>query len=183
MDGYEYHDVLTEVSEYKDKFDKLIVGKPLLTNEDDFKAVAKAITDCTAFYDDGRTAICFMGHGTGADSNRVYEKMQKTLAENGFEHYYIGTVEAEPELADVVGLLKEKGIYKRAVLQPLMVVAGDHANNDMAGDGEDSWKRILEEEGYEVECILEGLGQVPAICDIYVEHLKAAIADGKAFTK
>ncbi|MCI8724892.1 MAG: sirohydrochlorin cobaltochelatase [Hungatella sp.] len=182
MDGYEYNDILDEMSDYVDKFDKIIVGDPLLSGDPDFDAVAQAITAWTASFDDGKTAICFMGHGTEADSNRVYEKMQKTLADLGFENYYIGTVEAQPELKDVMEALEAKGGYEKAVLQPLMVVAGDHANNDMAGDGEDSWKTILEREGYEVECILEGLGQIPAIRDIYMEHIKTAIEKDTAFT-
>lgn len=182
MDGYEYNDILDELSDYVDKFDKLVVGDPLLTTDEDFHKTAKAITERTASYDDGKTAICFMGHGTEADSNQVYEKMQAVLKEDGFENYYIGTVEASPGLEDVVAALKEKGGYEKVVLQPLMVVAGDHANNDMAGDEEDSWKNVLEGEGYEVECILEGLGQIPAIRDIYVEHVKSAAEKGVAFT-
>ena len=87
----------------------------------------------------------------------------------------IGTVEAEPSLEDVTASLKEAGGYKRVVLRPLMVVAGDHANNDMAGDDEDSWKSILNKEGYETECVLEGLGQIPAIRELYVQHTKAAM--------
>ena len=138
-----------------------------------------AITDATKEYDDGETAIVFMGHGTEAESNQVYTAMQDKLAAGGFENYYIGTVEAEPTLDDVLALLKEKGIYKRVVLEPLMVVAGDHANNDMAGDEKDSWKTILENEGYEVECVLEGLGQIPAIQDIYVKHVLAAVEQMK----
>lgn len=97
------------------------------------------------------------------------------MRERGHENYYIGTVEAEPTLEDLKAALKEKGTYKKVVLQPLMVVAGDHANNDMAGDEEDSWKSQLENEGYEVICILEGLGQNPAIRNIYVAHTRAAL--------
>lgn len=181
MDGYEYHDILAELSENADKFDKITVGAPLLTSDEDFQAVARAITAQTASYDDGKTAICFMGHGTEAASNSVYEKMQKTLTENGFENYYIATVEAAPELTDMMARLKEKGGYEKVVLQPLMVVAGDHANNDMAGGEEDSWKSVLLREGYKVECILKGLGQINAIRDIYAEHLKTALMDGKKY--
>ena len=152
-----------------------MLGEPLLSCDEDFDKVVKAIVEKTAEYDDGETAICFMGHGTEADSNRVYPRMQETLKAAGYENYFIGTVEAEPALEDVMAALKEKGSYKRVVLEPLMVVAGDHANNDMAGDEEDSWKTILENEGYEVECVLEGLGQIPAVRDIYVEHVQAAM--------
>ena len=114
-----------------------------------------------------------MGHGTEADSNEVYGKMQSLLTENGFNNYYVGTVEAEPTLEDVIAKVKE-GNYKRVILRPLMIVAGDHANNDMAGDGEDTWKSRFRREGFEVECVMEGLGQVPAIRDIIVKHAEEA---------
>lgn len=181
MDGYEYHDLAKELSEYRDKFDKIILSTPLLMKDADFDAVIAAITEKTASYDDGQTAICFMGHGTEAESNGIYAKFQEKLAQGGYENYYIGTVEAAPTLEDVIAQLKEKGSYKRVVLEPLMVVAGDHANNDMAGAEEDSWKSILEKEGYEVECVLEGLGQISSIQNLYVDHAKAAVADGVSF--
>ena len=162
MDGFEYNDLVKEVEEYEDLFESISVGSPLLTSDEDFKGVINAITAATKSYDDGETAIVFMGHGTEADSNEVYGKMQDKLLEAGFENYYIGTVEAKPSLEDVIGALKEKGNYKKVVLEPLMVVSGDHANNDMAGE-EDSWKTALEEEGFEVECLLQGLGELEDI--------------------
>ncbi|MBR3762368.1 MAG: sirohydrochlorin cobaltochelatase [Lachnospiraceae bacterium] len=182
MNGYEYDDLTKELSGYVDKFDKIILAEPLLMSDADFDAVVKAITEKTASYDDGETAICFMGHGTEAASNGVYAKLQEKLTESGYENYYVGTVEAAPTLDDVSAALKAKGTYKKVVLEPLMVVAGDHANNDMAGAEEDSWKSILEKEGYQVECVLEGLGQIPAIQDIYVAHTQAAISTGTVFT-
>lgn len=178
MDGYEYNDLKEALGIYAEKFKKITLAEPLLASDGDFAAVASAITERTASYDDGETAICFMGHGTEADSNSIYAGMQEALTEAGFENYYIGTVEAEPTLEDVMKTLEEKGIYKRVVLEPLMVVAGDHANNDMAGDEEDSWKTVLENAGYEVECILEGLGQLPAIQKLYVKHTKEALENG-----
>ncbi|MBO5279151.1 MAG: sirohydrochlorin cobaltochelatase [Lachnospiraceae bacterium] len=181
MNGYEYTDLAKALTDYMDKFDKIILGEPLLTSDADFDAVIKAITEKTVAYDDGETAVCFMGHGTEAASNGVYAKLQEKLAQGGYDNYYIGTVEAEPTLEDVTAALKTKGTYKKVVLEPLMVVAGDHANNDMAGEEEDSWKTILKKEGYEVECVLEGLGQIPAIQDIYVAHIGTAIAEGISF--
>lgn len=174
MDGYEYNDLVDEVAAYADQFEQVVIGEPLLTREEDFKNVAKAITDATAEYDDATTAICFMGHGTEADSNEVYAKLQDVLTEEGFENYYIGTVEATPSLEDVLELVNE-GDYTKVVLEPLMVVAGDHANNDMAGDEEGSWKTEFEAAGYEVECLVKGLGEMDAICQMYVEHTQAAI--------
>ena len=182
MNGYEYNDLAKALTNYLDKFDKIILSEPLLMSDSDFESVIKAITESTASYDDGETAICFMGHGTEADSNVVYGELQDKLVADGFENYYIGTVEGEPTLDDVVAALKAKGTYKKVVLQPLMVVAGDHANNDMGGSEEDSWKSVLEKEGYEVTCVMEGLGQYEAIQNLYVGHLKEAIALGEVFS-
>lgn len=174
MNGFEYNDLVQEIAQYGDAFEQISIGEPLLTSDEDFEAVAKAIVDATAEYDDGSTAICFMGHGTEADSNGVYEKMQSVLDGMGAENYYIGTVEAEPSLDDVLEMVKA-GEYTRVVLEPLMVVAGDHANNDMAGDEEDSWKSVFESAGYEVVPVLRGLGELPAIQELYVAHAQAAI--------
>ncbi len=178
MDGYEYNDLVEEVSQYADAFEKVAIGKPLLTSEEDFQSVMEAAVEATARYDDGKTAICFMGHGTEADSNGVYEKMQKTFTDKGYKNYYVGTVEAAPGLTDVIAAVK-KGGYERVVLRPLMIVAGDHANNDMAGSDEDSWKSAFEAEGFEVICVVEGLGQLPDIQSLFVEHARAAMEEVK----
>lgn len=174
MNGLEYNELMEALTDYSDAFEQIALGEPLLTTDEDFEAVMKAITEDTAEYDDGETAICFMGHGTEADSNEVYSKMQELLTANGYENYFVGTVEAEPSLDDVLEAVG-KGEYKKVVLKPLMVVAGDHANNDMAGDEEDSWKSAFENAGYEVTCIVNGLGELEAIQNIYVEHAQAAI--------
>lgn len=174
MNGLEYTDLTEEVSQYADAFDKISIGEPLLSTDEDFKSVEEAITGATASYDDGQTAIVFMGHGTEADSNAIYSKMQENLKADKYDNYYIGTVEATPSVTDVLEQVKA-GDYKRVVLRPLMVVAGDHANNDMAGDEDDSWKSIFEAAGYNVECVLEGLGSVDAIHEIYVAHAQKAV--------
>lgn len=173
MNGLEYSDLVNEAAEYSDAFEKVAVGEPLLTSDDDFKAVIKAITESTAEYDDGETAICFMGHGTEAESNRVYAKMQEMLAEAGYDNYYIGTVEAAPTVDDVLFAVR-KGNYKKVVLKPLMIVAGDHANNDMAGDEEGSWKVCFENAGYEVTPLVYGLGELEGIQQLFVKHAQAA---------
>lgn len=174
MNGLEYDELVAAVGNYSDAFDKVVFGEPLLTSDDDFKRVEKAITEWTSEYDDGETAICFMGHGTEADSNKVYQKMQDMLTADGYENYFVGTVEAAPTLDDVLEKVKA-GNYKKVVLEPLMVVAGDHANNDMAGDEDDSWKKTFENAGYEVTCLVRGLGENEDIRQIYVDHAKAAI--------
>lgn len=174
MNGLEYEELTGQLAEYADSFEQIAVGEPLLTSDDDFNRVMKAIVEATAEYDDGETAICFMGHGTEAASNEVYGKMQDLLKANGYDNYYVGTVEAEPSLEDVLTAV-QAGDYKKVILEPLMIVAGDHANNDMAGDEEGSWKTEFENAGYEVTCILRGLGELPEIQQILVEHAQKAI--------
>lgn len=175
MNGLEYNDLKKELDKYKDKFDKIALGKPLLTSDEDFKQVIAAITNDTKEYLDGETAICFMGHGTEADSNKVYATLQEKLKAAGYNDYFVGTVEAKPSVDDLIAQVKESGKYKRVILQPLMVVAGDHANNDMAGDEEDSWVSKFKAAGFEVKPVLRGLGQNYDIQKIYLEHVKAAI--------
>lgn len=174
MNGIEYDELTQTLAEYADSFETVQVGAPLLTTDEDFEVVETAITDWSADYDDGETAIVFMGHGTEADSNEVYGKMQEMLTEDGFANYFIGTVEAAPSLDDVLAAVEE-GEYSKVVLAPLMIVAGDHANNDMAGDEEGAWKKTFEDAGYEVECLINGLGENEAIQNLLVEHAQAAI--------
>lgn len=174
MKGIEYDEIVEKVAYYSDSFDKIVFGEPLLTSDDDFKRVKNALVDWTSEYDDGETAICFMGHGTEHESNAVYQKMQDLFTADGHKNYFVGTVEAAPTLEDVIAKVKAGG-YKRVILEPLMVVAGDHANNDMASDEADSWKTAFKNEGLEVECLIRGLGENEEIRKIYVEHAQAAI--------
>ncbi len=174
MNGYEYDDVIAEVTPYKDKFDSFKIGEPLLISDQDYSDVISAITTQTAAYDADGTAIVFMGHGTEHEANATYTKLQQKLIDAGHKNYFVGTVEAEPAVEDVLDMVKASGA-KKVVLLPLMIVAGDHANNDMAGDEEDSWKSVFEANGFEVECVLEGLGQNTAIQQIFIKHVKAAI--------
>ena len=175
MNGLEYNELKKELDKYKDKFDKIALGEPLLTSDEDFKQVIAAITNDTKEYLDGETAICFMGHGTEADSNKVYSTLQEKLKAAGYNDYFVGTVEAKPSVDDLIAQVKESGKYKKVILQPLMVVAGDHANNDMAGDDKDSWVTKFKAAGFEVKPVLRGLGQIYDIQKIYLEHVKAAI--------
>lgn len=174
MNGLEYDELCGKIADYSDAFEKVVIGDPLLTTDEDFQTVADAIVDWTKDYDDGETAIVFMGHGTEAESNAVYQKMQDLLTSGGHTNYFVGTVEAAPSLDDVIAAVKA-GEYKKVVLEPLMVVAGDHANNDMAGDEDGSWKTEFEKAGFEVTTVVEGLGSVPAIQDLFVQHAQAAI--------
>ena len=161
MAGLEYTDVKDELDKYADKFDKISLGDPLLTSDDDYKKVAAAIKENMASFDDGKTALCLMGHGTEADSNADYAKMQEVFKSEGLTQFFVGTVAGD----------------KTAVLAPCMVVAGDHANNDMADETDpDSWAAKFVAAGFEVTCLLQGLGQNVAVDDIYVSHVDDAIA-------
>ena len=174
MHGYEYTDLVNELAEYADAFESITVGEPLVNSEEDFALTAAVLADVTADYDDGKTAIVYMGHGTEAASNEIYAKMQQIMTSAGYENYFIGTVEAKPSVDDVLALV-QAGSYERVVLRPMMIVAGDHANNDMAGDEDDSWKSVFETAGYDVECVLQGLGQSRVIQQMFVQHTADAI--------
>ena len=196
MHGAEYDELMDAVDAYKDKFESVKVAEPLLgevgddadTVNDDKKAVAEAITSeavATANYDsldaakeDG-VAFVFMGHGTSHTAKVSYSQMQAQMKELGYENVFIGTVEGEPEetaCEEVIKAVSAAG-YKKVILRPLMVVAGDHANNDMAGDDDDSWKSQFEASGKfdSVDTQIEGLGRIKAVQDIYVAHTKAAL--------
>ena len=196
MHGAEYDELTEAVESYKDKFESVTIAEPLLGEvgdsddavNDDKKAVAEAITAeavKTAGYDslevaeaDG-TAFVFMGHGTSHTAKISYSQMQSQMNDLGYDNVFIGTVEGEPEdtaCEAVIEKIKEAG-YKKVVLRPLMVVAGDHANNDMAGDDEDSWKSQFEASGAfdKIDTQIAGLGEISAIQDLYVAHTKAAI--------
>ena len=179
MSGLEFDEMQKAAAPYAASGSmKVSIGKPLLTGDEDFSKVADAMKESTSEYNKEGTAVCFMGHGTEASSNEVYSHIQQVFKDKGMSNYFVATVEAEPTLDDLVKMLKE-GKYKKVVLQPLMVVAGDHANNDMAGDEEDSWKSVLEKEGYEVVTVLKGMGELKTVRDIYTEHAKAAVNESE----
>ena len=196
MHGAEYDEMMEMVDSYRDKFESVAIAEPLLGEvgsdatviNADKEAVAKAITAeavKTAGFDsldtaaeDG-TAFVFMGHGTSHTAKVSYTQMQSQMNALGYKNVFIGTVEGEPEetaCENVIEAVKAAG-YTKVVLRPLMVVAGDHANNDMAGDDEDSWKSQFEASGEfdSVECQIAGLGEVADIQQLYVAHTKAAV--------
>ena len=178
MHGFEYTDLVNTLAEYADAFDSILVGAPLLDSETDFALVAAALADATASFDDGETAIVFMGHGTEAESNEIYSQMQQVMTAAGYDNCFVGTVEATPSVEDVLALVQEGG-YRHVVLRPMMIVAGDHANNDMAGEEEDSWKSIFEGAGYDVTCLLSGLGEMNVIQQLIVAHAGEAMVSAK----
>ena len=196
MHGAEYDELTAAVEEYKDKFESVKIAEPLLGEvgadatviNADKAAVAEAITaeavkdagfdSLDAVKEDG-TAFVFMGHGTSHTAKVSYSQMQTQMEQLGYDNVFIGTVEGEPEETSceaVIEKLKEAG-YKKVILRPLMVVAGDHANNDMAGDDDDSWKSQFEASGAfdSIDTQIAGLGEIQAIQQLYVAHTQAAI--------
>ena len=176
MNGAEYDDVMAEIAPYADKFEVMAVGKALLTSHEDYEAVIEALLADNENAGSADTALVYMGHGTHHFANATYSQLEAMMHAEGYENAFVGTVEGFPTLEVVQSQVAAYGA-KKIVLMPLMIVAGDHANNDMAGDEEDAWKVILTNAGYEVECVLEGLGQNADIRAIIVEHIKAAIAE------
>lgn len=175
MPGFEYDDVVAEVSEYESQFDSMKIGEPLVSSDADYDALVASLVEETADYNVEGTAVVFMGHGTHHEANVTYANLQQKLMDAGYSNYFVGTVEAAPSLEDVIALVDESGAEK-VVLLPLMIVAGDHATNDMAGDEEGTWKTEFEKAGYEVECVLEGLGQYEGVQQILVDHAADAMA-------
>ena len=196
MHGAEYDEMVEAIDAYKDKFESVAIAEPMLGEvgddatviNDDKAAVAQAITDeavkeagydsMEAAAEDG-TAFVFIGHGTSHTANVTYDQMQTQMEKLGFTNAFIGTVEGEPEdtaCDEVINKVKDAG-FKKVILRPLMVVAGDHANNDMAGDDDDSWKSMFEASGDfdEIDCQIEGLGRIDAVEQLYVAHTQAAI--------
>ena len=196
MHGAEYDELTEAVENYKDKFESVKIAEPLLGEvgadetaiNEDKAAVAEAITAeavKTAGFDsldaakEEGTAFVFMGHGTSHTAKISYSQMQTQMEQLGYENVFIGTVEGEPEdtaCEAVIEKLKNAG-YKKVILRPLMVVAGDHANNDMAGDDDDSWKSQFEASGKfdSIDTQIAGLGEIKAIQDLYVAHTADAI--------
>ncbi len=196
MHGAEYDELIEILGKYADKFEQVIVSEPLLgEHADDEKVVnkdkqivAKSVLDA-AIEDAGfesidksieeSTAFVFLGHGTSHKAKVTYSQMVNTFKDLGYPNAFVGTVEGEPEetsIDEVISAVADAG-FKNVILRPLMVVAGDHANNDMAGDDEDSWKSIFESKGVfnSVECQIEGLGSIEELQNLYVSHINDAL--------
>ena len=194
MHGAEYDEMCEVIDAYRDKFASVSIAEPMLGEvgsdatviNADKEAVAKAIT-ASAVADAGfesldaakeaGTAFVFMGHGTAHVAKVTYSQMSTQMQTLGYENVFIGTVEGEPEetsCESVIEAVKAAG-YTNVVLRPLMVVAGDHANNDMAGSEDDSWKTMFEAAGFTVDCQIAGLGEIADVQALYIAHTKAAI--------
>lgn len=171
INGYEYDLTINELKKFEDDFDVLTIGTPLLTTIEDYQQVAQIAIEELPTLKEGE-ALVYMGHGSDHHANATYPAMDYTFKHLGYKNAFMGTVEGFPSLDDIIPQLKEKN-YHKIYLAPFMIVAGDHALNDMAGDDEDSWKNILEAEGFEVECVLKGLGQFKGIQDMFLAHCRS----------
>ncbi|ADL03438.1 sirohydrochlorin cobaltochelatase [Lacrimispora saccharolytica] len=169
MGGEEYDTILAAVKQYENRFRRIVCGKPLLSEEEDFKRLIRVMAEDTKEYDREGTEILFMGHGTEHEANVCYSRLKEIFRENGYGRYHVGTVEAEPGLKTVKEEVK-KTDSSRIVLQPLMIVCGDHAHNDMAGEDKDTWKSQLESEGYQVVCRLKGMGELEGVRRLFLDH-------------
>lgn len=194
MHGAEYDEMCAAIDKVRDQFDSVEIAEPMLGEvgndatiiNADKEAVAKAVVaaaleesgyESTAAAKDAGVAYVLMGHGTAHVAKVTYSQMATQMAKLGYENVFVGTVEGEPEETSceaVIEAVKNAG-YTTVVLRPLMVVAGDHANNDMAGADDDSWKTMFEAAGFTVNCQISGLGRIADVQALYVAHTKAAI--------
>ena len=165
--GDEYNKLKDMVAQYEDKFDKISIGRPLLTYIDDYRETVEAVKKDLDKMDIDE-AVVFMGHGTEHESHSSYPAIEYMFRDYGI-NAFVGTVEGYPELEQVIKKLKNRNI-KTVDLLPFMLVAGDHAINDMASDEEDSWKTILEKEGFNVKVHVKGLGENPYIQEKFKNH-------------
>jgi sirohydrochlorin cobaltochelatase len=176
--GTEYDDIAKIVSEYRCNFHSLSLGKPLLTSNEDYGCVADTIErtlipEAESIAGKG-TAVIMMGHGSEHYANSSYSQLYLKLLLSGFPNVFITTVEGFPDFDDTIALMENRG-YKDVVLFPFMLVAGDHANNDMAGEEEDSLRSVMEGRGYNVNAVVKGMGEYIEFRDLFLAHVKDAM--------
>ena len=173
LNGYEYDLLVKEVRHFKHKFEKIVFSKPLISGQDDIEKIIELFGNEFSYLEEGE-ALVLMGHGTEHFANTAYAALEYAFKDKGLKNVFVGCVEGYPDINCVRKLLKEYGPSK-VFVTPLLIVAGEHAKNDMAGEEEGSWKNLLRSDGYEVECIVRGLGEYEAVRDLFAEHLKAAM--------
>ena len=171
--GIEFDDTISVIRAFSDEFHLITIGRPLIANEEDLNRLGRTLEEIFA-EEIASGMMVFMGHGSEKNAFPVYELLQERFEQDGYGNVSVGTVEFTPGIEPV--LEKIRALRPQKIwLTPLLVVAGDHATNDMSGDDEDSWKNRFTREGAEVTCIVKGLGQYPEIRNLYLEHAKAAV--------
>ena len=185
-DGYENNRVLKLLNDVKDSFDRVAVGKPMLVSVEDIDYMSKSVLAQLPEVQEGKASLVLMGHGTpvkpgekgydpDSDPNQVYLDQQASFRKLGYDNVFVGTVEATPTLEDTIAELKRTfPAPGRVYIAPYLIVAGDHANNDMAGDQPDSWKNMIAAEGYEVVPVVKGLGEYADVRARFVQHAREA---------
>lgn len=171
INGIENDIMKEEALSYREDFHSISFGDPLLTSEQDNREVLEAVAEEFSWLKEDEVLV-LMGHGTTHYANSIYAALDYTFKDKGHKNIFLGTVEAYPSMESIMKLVREYAPSK-VVLAPFMIVAGDHAKNDMAGDDPESWYRQFKEAGYEVEAVIKGLGEYPGIRKILVNHLKA----------
>lgn len=197
MHGFEHRRLMEAIRQAAPSFDRFAVGKPLLSEDTDFWAMADAVLRNLPA-PEADTAVVLMGHGnekkkkpvsehekaekdkkaSGRDihDNAVFAGLQQTLRGKGADNYFVATVEGQPEIGDILPLIKERG-FRKVVLAPFMVVAGDHARNDLAGEDEDSWKNIFIRSGFQVKTVLRGIGEWEEVQDLFAAHAEQCMEE------
>lgn len=173
INGMEYEKMMHMLIPYKEQIPMIRVGKPLLTEEEDYRMACQIMMKQLPHPLQAKEALVFMGHGTEHHSNSAYCQFENMLRDLGYENTYVGTVEGFPGLEYVIRRMKIRNI-KKVHLMPLMIVAGDHARNDLAGTEADSWDSILKAEGFETDIVLKGMGEIDEIAKVFVKHLQNA---------
>ncbi len=174
MNGEEEEEMLEALEPFEEKFSKFTISSPLLTSYDDYVALVNAMATELPATAEGE-AIVLMGHGSHHDGNSAYGALDYVFKDEGYNNVFVGTVEGFPTFDTILKNL-EAGGYTKVTLMPAMIVAGDHAHNDMAGDEEDSWKQMLKAEGYDVDFVMAGLGELSSIRGQFVAHAQDALA-------
>ena len=180
MSGSEFHEILSITNafrtmndpHYQPIFSRIEIGDPLLTNEADYEKVVVALeNDMKQYTSNAGEVLVLVGHGTEHPANSCYSQLQNMLQKHYGPKVLVGTIEGYPTIEDILSQLKAMNA-QRVTLKTFMLVAGDHARNDIAGDEADSWKTVLKKAGYEVQATLDGLGENDQMVQIWIEHIK-----------
>ncbi|MDO4323666.1 MAG: sirohydrochlorin cobaltochelatase [Lachnospiraceae bacterium] len=174
LNGIENDLMAEDVLAYKSRFENIVIGAPLLTSQEDNDRVVQAVADMLSPAEG--EALVLMGHGTEHYANSIYAALDYEFKDMGHKNIFMGTVEAYPAFDSLIRQVREVA-PRKVVLAPFMIVAGDHATNDLSGEEEDSWKSRFERAGFEVRCVLKGLGEYPAVRNIFLDHVEASIRE------
>lgn len=181
VNGCEYARLSAIRNTFASQFSHAVLAQPLLAERGDIRTVAAVLAKELVPYCDGKTAVCYLAHGTEKGSNAPYHELQSCLEKDGHTNFYIGVLRGEPSFETVLqklkedGAKKEGGAYERVILAPLMVSVGRHARYDMAGENAGSWRTRLEAEGFSVKCVLKGLAEIEQIQKLYIAHTQAVL--------